>query len=95
MNEDIKEITVNPQNEELMVTIPIKEYKKLVKKSERLKAQEEINKLKVMLKAQEEDGMKYYRLYSDSQKNLEDAKKMLAESLGIKEMKKVKEEQEG
>lgn len=95
MNEEIKEITVNPQNEELMVTIPLKEYKKLVKKSERLKAQEEINKLKVMLKAQEEDGMKYYRLYSDSQKNLEDAKKMLAESLGIKELKKVKEEQEG
>lgn len=95
MNEEIKEITVNPQNEELMVTIPLKEYKKLVKKSERLKAQKEINKLKVMLKAQEEDGMKYYRLYSDSQKNLEDAKKMLAESLGIKELKKVKEEQEG
>lgn len=83
------------------VTIPIKEYRKMIRKIERLKAQlVDSERVITLTKENEqysrwwrEEGAKAAKLESEITElriNLDEAKKQIAEMLGIKELEQVK-----
>ena len=99
--EEIKEITVkDPGSEkiELMVTIPLKEYRKLVHKVEKYKTLNAVqNEMKNLVKDADNNWRYYQREKENAEalrKNLDEAKAQIAELLGVKELEKVKEMQE-
>ena len=111
MNEEIREVlaeneakrnkeqkteqVINPLD---YVTIPIKEYRKLIKKIERVKMQN--RQLKELAEVQK-NADNYRRWWKEEEqekdelrKNLDEAKAQIAELLGVSELAKVREMQD-
>lgn len=74
------------------VTIPTKEYKKMIRKIEQLKAQNAIQKSEAARESYRDRAWAAEAQISDLKKNLEDAKLQIQELLGIKELKDVAEQ---
>lgn len=70
---EIKEITVDKPSEELMVVVPLKEYRKLVKKVARLKAEKKgiINIFEETDRATREDYRRWWQQEETERKNVE------------------------
>ena len=75
------------------VSIPIKEYKKLIRAEERIrmKVEAECNAKIAEIASDRDIYEKWYREKRDA---LEEAKAQIAEMLGLQELQKVKKEQE-
>lgn len=111
MNEEIREVlaeneakrnkpeqaeqTINPLN---YVTIPIKEYRKLIKKVERVKAQNKQLKELAEVQKKADDYRRWWKEEEQEKdelrKNLDEAKAQIAELLGVSELAKVREMQD-
>ena len=86
MEDDIREIKVEEKKDTVInpldyVTIPIKEYRKLIRKVERAKADNEKH-LDQLWKVKLENN--------ELRKNLDEAKAQIQELLGLKELEQVK-----
>ena len=84
MDDEIREITIEDQEQKTeqqafnpleFVTIPVKEYKKLIKKVERLKRSVE---------KEHDEMMIYWRQLNEAKDNLKEAQSQIQELLGLK-----------
>lgn len=111
MNEEIREVlaeneakrnkeqkteqVINPLD---YVTIPIKEYRKLIKKVERVKMQNKQLKELAEVQKKADDYRRWWKEEEQEKdelrKNLDEAKAQIAELLGLQELEKVREVQD-
>ena len=90
-----KKPDVNPLD---YVTIPISEYHKLIRKVERMKAENKQLKELAEVQKKADDYRRWWKEEEQEKdelrKNLDEAKAQIAELLGLKELEKVREVQD-
>ena len=95
MEDDIREIKVEEKKDTGInpldyVTIPIKEYRKLIRKVERAKADKEIMEANNSMEKHLDQLWKVKLENNELRKNLDEAKAQIQELLGLKELEQVK-----
>lgn len=75
------------------VTIPISEYRKLIRKVEKLKAQKLAQETQYISQSYLDRALAAEKQVRELHKNLDDAKQQIEELLGLQEFRKVNEQQ--
>lgn len=86
---EMKELTV--EKDELMVVVPLKEYRKLIRKVEKLKALRLVDETQHISNGYLDRALAAEKQVRELKDNLEDAKAQIRELIGLNELKKVKD----